>query len=197
MPAIVPWATDMPRIVEYDGICIGLATGAAIVGGAWAATGTDGSDDKPGAGGKTRTAVDALRASPDTFTLTGDFKLTDGATDDGRGGCEGTGGYDDIAEGTSVTVYDATGAVIATGSLGTSSSDAPTCTFDVSIDGVPGGEDFCKVEVSHRGTVQLNADQAKNGLFAAGLGQPETQGPSFAYPQLVRDHHGREVVVVE
>ncbi|MFF2518983.1 hypothetical protein [Streptomyces sp. NPDC058086] len=149
---------------------VGLATGAAIVGGAWAATGTDSSDDRPGAGGKTSTAVDALRASPDTFTLTGDFKLTDGATDDGLGGCEGTGGYDDIAEGTSVTVYDAAGAVIATGSLGTSSYDAPTCTFDVFIDGVPGGEDFYKVEVSHRGTVQLNADQAKNGLFGASLG---------------------------
>ncbi|MFF2124411.1 hypothetical protein ACFVW1_03235 [Streptomyces olivochromogenes] len=162
-------APEKRRISPLAAGLIGLATGAAIVGGAWAATSGDNSDgDK--ADSKASAAVSPLTASPDTFTLTGDFKLTDGATSDGLGGCEGTGGYDDIAEGAAVTVYDAAGSVIATGSLGSSSYDVPNCNFDVSIDGVPGGEDFYKVEVSHRGTVQLNADQAKNGLFAATLG---------------------------
>jgi hypothetical protein len=173
-PAPEPLAVPVPaapkkRLGPLAAGLIGLATGAAIVGATWAITAT-GDDSTSTAGSKKPTAAHAVKASPDTFTLTGDFQLTDGATSDGLGGCEGTGGYDDISEGASITVYDAAGAVIATGALGSSSYDAPTCTFDVSINNVPGGQHFYKVEVSHRGTVQLSADEAKNGLFEASLG---------------------------
>jgi hypothetical protein len=146
-------------------LLIGAVAGAAIVGGTWYATSHDtGSsvtvDGKPVAG------------PPGTFTLKGDFTLTDGAVDDGIGGCEGSGGYDDIALGTSVTVYDAAGAVIATSALVLSEFDraAGTCTFDVSVPNVPGGQDFYQVEISHRGKIQLSAAEATSGGFAGSLG---------------------------
>ncbi|QIQ07265.1 hypothetical protein HA039_31160 [Streptomyces liangshanensis] len=92
--------------------------------------------------------------------------------DDGIGGCEGTGGYDDISLGTSVTVYDAAGAVVGTSSLVLSEfdADARSCTFDVSVENVPARKDFYQVEVSHRGKVQLTEAEAKGGAFAASLG---------------------------
>jgi len=133
---------------------IGLASGAAIVGGTWAITASSGPD------------------RPSTFTLEGTFTLTEDATSDGDGGCGGRydSGYDDITEGAGVTVYGASGDVVATGQLGDSSLKSYTCVFDVAVDDVPTGEKFYKVEVSHRGTLQLSAEEAENGELAASLG---------------------------
>lgn len=131
---------------------IGLAVGASIVGGAWLITATSGPD------------------KPDTFTLEGGFALTEDAIVIGDN-CRGTGGYDDISEGTSVTVYGASGDVIATGQLGDSEKAGPgACIFEVAVPDVPKGEKFYKVEVSHRGTIQLTADEAESGEFSASLG---------------------------
>lgn len=169
MPEHAPQPAPKRRLGPIAAGLLGLAAGAAIVGGAWLITSS--SDDSGStASSKGTSAVDALNGKPGEFTLDGSFELTDGAIDDGLGGCEGSGGYDDIAEGTSVTVYDAAGAVIATGSLGSSTYELGTCTFDVSIRHVPKRQDFYKVEVSHRGTVQLTADEAESGQLAASLG---------------------------
>ncbi|MGW6273676.1 hypothetical protein [Streptomyces sp. NPDC055060] len=130
----------------------GLAVGAGVVGGAWVITANQ-SPDKPAA-----------------FTLEGTFTLNEDAVDI-DGDCAGTGGYDDIAEGTSVTVYGASGDVIATGRLGESKPGSyGTCTYAVAVDDVPKGEKFYKVEVSHRGTLQLSAKEAENGKLASSLG---------------------------
>lgn len=131
---------------------VGLAVGASIVGGAWLITATRGPD------------------KPDTFTLKGTFALTENAVavDDT---CVGTGGYDDIHNGASVTVYGASGDVIATGQLGDSKKAGPgACEFQVAVPDVPKGEKFYKVEVSHRGTIQMSAEEAENGGLAASLG---------------------------
>jgi hypothetical protein len=48
--------------------------------------------------------------------------------------------------------------------------DAGSCVFDVAVPEVPKGEKFYKVEVSHRGTLQLTAKEAENGGLAASLG---------------------------
>ncbi|MET8138008.1 hypothetical protein [Streptomyces sp. NPDC005251] len=70
-----------------------------------------------------------------------------------------------------VTVYSAKGDVIATGHLGNSKSpNYDTCVFDVAVPDVPKGEKFYKVEVSHRGTVQMSAKEAEAGEFGASLG---------------------------
>lgn len=135
---------------------IGLVVGAGLVGAAWAVT-----------------AIGGL-GEPETFTLQGHFALTDQVGLEPDGGCRGSvdSGYEDIAEGTSVTVYGAKGDVIATGSLGESKADdlGMICTFKIAVPRVPKGEKFYKVEVSHRGTVQLSAKQAENGELAASLG---------------------------
>ncbi|SEE65599.1 hypothetical protein SAMN05216532_8180 [Streptomyces sp. 2231.1] len=152
-PPAAPAPAKKPLTPIAAGL-IGLAVGAGLVGGIWAITANSGPSD------------------PSTFTLKGSFELTDSVTPDGNGGCRGRldSGYDDIAEGTSVTVYGASGDVVATGGLGKSSEDLGTCTFKVSVPDVPTGEKFYKVEVSHRGTLQLTAKEAENGEFAGSLG---------------------------
>ncbi|MEV7949727.1 hypothetical protein ACTOXX_11220 [Streptomyces rubiginosohelvolus] len=130
---------------------LGLAIGAGGVGGIWAY------------------AAGQEPPVPAVFTLTGAFALTEGATRNGDG-CIGTGGYDDIAEGTSVTVYDGTGKVAATGNLGKSKYAVGACAFEVRIPDVPKGEKFYQVEVSHRGKVQLSAEEAEAGKLSVALG---------------------------
>ncbi|MFD5899126.1 hypothetical protein [Streptomyces sp. NPDC060366] len=143
---------------------IGFLAGAAAVAAAWAITTADG-NTWPLTGNQT------AAADPATFDLTGEFTLTEGAVSDGMEGCEGTGGFDDIAMGTSVTVYDAAGTIIATDSLVLSEWDgAGSCTFDISVSDVPTGEDFYQVEISHRGKIQLSAAEAEAGEFAGSLG---------------------------
>ncbi|WP_328721885.1 hypothetical protein OHT52_21930 [Streptomyces sp. NBC_00247] len=151
-----PTPADAParRQRPVAALLAGLVIGAGTVGGAWAISANSG----PG--------------EPGTFTLEGSFVLTDSVVPDGNGGCGGTRGYDDISEGVSVTVYSAKGDVVATGGLGASTYDQDTyvCRFGVSVPDVPRGEKFYKVEISHRGTLQLSADEAEAGKFAGSLG---------------------------
>ena len=118
----------------------------------------DGSDTNPGGAG-------------DSFTLSGTFSLTDGATEyASQGACEGTGGYDDIREGTQVTVYSSAGEVLGTGALGDSTYQFPACEFEISVAGVPTGHGFYQVEVSHRGKIAVPDDEARAGEVALTLG---------------------------
>jgi hypothetical protein len=109
------------------------------------------------------------------FDLTGDMTLIDDniAGSSAGASCHGTGGYSDLREGTSVTVYGAAGTVIATGALGkgTFGSSTGTCTFSVLVPNVPGSERFYQVEVSHRGKLTLQADEAKSGQFGGSIGR--------------------------
>ncbi|MER5991553.1 hypothetical protein [Streptomyces viridosporus] len=147
----IPPGTAKGRLSPLAAGLLGLTVGAGLMGGIWAITAN--SSDEPG-----------------MFTLTGTFSLTEDALTFGDA-CNGTGGYDDISEGTSVTVYGAKGDVIATGQLGDSEKTGyNSCDFAVEVPDVPRGERFYKVEVSHRGTVQLTAEEAENGEFGASLG---------------------------
>ncbi|MGW6738724.1 hypothetical protein [Streptomyces sp. NPDC055013] len=149
-------ATEAPR--KKPGPLVagltGLALGAGIVGGIWAIVANSGPDRPP------------------TFTLKGTFTLTEDAISTGDDDCSASydSGYDDIAEGTSVTVYGAKGDVIATGELGDSTYADYACLFDIAVPDVPKGEKFYKIEVSHRGTLQLSAKEAENGELTASLG---------------------------
>lgn len=149
---------------------ISFLAGAAAVTAAWTTTSILGNDSGPPRTSKEAQAA-AADAEPATFDLLGEFTLTEGAISDGMEGCEGTGGFEDIALGTSVTVYDAAGTIIATDALVLSEYDgAGSCTFDVSVSNVPAGQDFYQVEISHRGKIQLSAEEAKAGQFAGTLG---------------------------
>lgn len=132
----------------------GLVLGAGAVGTAWAVQSAGGSE------------------APAAFTLTGAMVLTGDhiPAGDADGSCEGTQGYDDITEGASVSVYSASGAVVATGSLGAGIEDGTSCRFLVRVAEVPKGEKFYQVEVSHRGKITVSAKEAEDGGFAASLG---------------------------
>lgn len=153
-PAVPVAVAPKKRLSPLAAGLTGLALGASLVGGIWAITANSG-PDKPAA-----------------FTLEGTFTLTEDATSTGDDDCSASydSGYDDIAEGTSVTVYGASGDVVATGELGDSTYGGYTCEFDIAVPDVPKGEKFYKVEVSHRGTLQLSAEEAENGELAASLG---------------------------
>lgn len=151
-PTLAAPAPSKKRLSPLTAGLLGLAIGASIVGGAWAITANNG----PG--------------KPATFTLEGSFALLEDAVALGDS-CRGTGGYDDIGTGTDVTVYGAKGDVVATGQLGGGTkAGVGACDFTVAVPGVPRGEKFYKVEVSHRGTLQLTAEEAENGEFAGSLG---------------------------
>lgn len=134
----------------------GAAAGAALVGTIWAVT------------------ANTTIGEPDAFTLTGEFALTEGVTEitGDESACQGDDGYDDIQAGTSVTVYDAAGTTVATGSIGTPKFEATVrwCVFDVNVPDVPKGSKFYSVEISHRGKVQLTAEEAEAGKFTSTLG---------------------------
>ncbi|MFJ9089534.1 hypothetical protein ACIRL3_44690 [Streptomyces sp. NPDC102384] len=160
-PSELPAATSLPPMPAappsrprrpIGTFVAGVAIGAGLMGGTWAITANTGP------------------AEPSTFTLKGEFTLLEEAVSI-DGDCAGTGGYDDIREGASVTVYGAKGDVVATGSLGDSKSASyGTCTYKIAVGDVPKGEKFYKVEVSHRGTLQLTAKEAENGELASSLG---------------------------
>lgn len=68
-------------------------------------------------------------------------------------------------------MYDAADTVIATGQLGDSTlQDDGTCRFDVAVSDVATGQNFYKVEITHRGTLQLTETEAESGAFSATLG---------------------------
>jgi hypothetical protein len=88
-----------------------------------------------------------------TATLTGAVPNRPGVTVIGSS-CAGAGGYADVREGAPVTVADATGTVVATGSLGPGrATSSATCSFLFTLPAVPAGSPFYLVEVGHHGAV--------------------------------------------
>lgn len=87
------------------------------------------------------------------------------------GTCFGDGGYSDIGAATTVSVYDASGAMVAVGELGPGSGTYSSgCRFSFSVPDVPTGERFYQVEISHRGKMNLTAAEAEAGAAAWSLG---------------------------
>jgi hypothetical protein len=116
-----------------------------------------------------------------TFTLSGGITLSDSGIRGTATDCYGTGGYNDLSVGLGVTVYDAGGKIVATGSLESSegrgtelSGGGPplllSCRFEVRVYKVPKGSDFYQVEVGRRGKITVSAKQATSGAFRATLG---------------------------
>ncbi|MFE2723952.1 hypothetical protein [Kitasatospora sp. NPDC059327] len=137
---------------------LGFSLGAGATGLAWALS----------SGDSTTTAA----PTAETFTLTGSMLLANGASSGtAASGCAGLRGYDDIAKGTSVTVYDESGKVLATGALGSGSpKGVDGCMFPVAVHAVPKGPKFYQVEVGHRGKATLQKEEAEAGLLAVQLG---------------------------
>lgn len=94
----------------------------------------------------------------DTTTLRGEVHLR--GEDNVAGSstsCYGSGGYDDLREGTGVVVTDAAGTTIAVGSLGRgtySTFGTLDCVLPFTVE-VPTGKGFYGIEVAHRGAVKF------------------------------------------
>lgn len=74
--------------------------------------------------------------------------------------CSTGGGYTDIQVGTQVVITDASATTIALGRLVYSYWDRTKgCLFHFTVTGVPAGQQFYGIEVSHRGRVQFTASQ--------------------------------------
>jgi hypothetical protein len=93
----------------------------------------------------------------ETFTLTGRIAVPNRVeTFVPDGGCIARSGYDDIGSGTGVTVYDASGKVLAVGALGNGQKRDFRCAYNLIVHGVPRGEGFYQVEVASRGKVAFD-----------------------------------------
>lgn len=87
-------------------------------------------------------------------------------------GCDGTGGYGDIAPGAQVTLKDGDGKILGSTSLSTGSGSTSSCTFKFSIANVP-EVPFYSVEIGRRGAVtdSLAEMQATGWVFGLTLGK--------------------------
>jgi hypothetical protein len=72
----------------------------------------------------------------------------------GNGGCEGTGGYDDMTEGVTATAYNAAGDVIGLGALEQGTRVGRQCVWKFTVSNLPAST-FYQIEVSHRGKVTV------------------------------------------
>jgi hypothetical protein len=111
---------------------------------------------------------------PKPFTLVGSITLTDDRSVSAlynQDGCHGTGGYSDIAEGAPVTVYNADGRIVSTGTISYSTGLSSTsCYLGFTAFDVPGGQGPYQYEVSHRGRLTFTEDQGRDGSVSATLG---------------------------
>ncbi|WP_051365092.1 hypothetical protein [Rhodococcus sp. JG-3] len=104
-------------------------------------------------------------SEPETFTVAGSMSLTKGSGWDSIStGCVGDGGYDDIRSGAAIKISDESGTVLATGRLEGGQIDSGMCTFPFMVDGVPAGEAFYEIEVSHRGGLTYDEAEMREPL---------------------------------
>jgi hypothetical protein len=91
----------------------------------------------------------SARAVSSRYTIHGTFTLIDYQS--AENSCIGTGGFDDISDGTQVVVTNTNGTVIGQGSLESGSQkEMVTCVYDFTVSGLPRAT-FYGVTVSHRG----------------------------------------------
>jgi hypothetical protein len=143
----------------------GFAAGAFTVGVVWAGTaGAFGTGSFTLNGQMTLMQSSSSYGSYSSYSSSAYYSGQDGS-------CFGMGGYSDIGAGTAVNVYDQSGAIVAVGQLATGhGSYGSGCTFTFSVPDVPGGSKFYQVEVSHRGKMNLAAQDAEDGAAAYTLG---------------------------
>jgi hypothetical protein len=115
----------------------------------------------------------AAPATPQTHAVRVHFELYDQIT--ALSGCRGGyGGYEDISRGTPVTISNGSGDVLGAGSLGagTRVGETLTCTWTVTIPGVPSGERFYTAEIGRRGEITQSESEmvAAGWSFAVSLG---------------------------
>lgn len=104
---------------------------------------------------------------PKTYALTGTFTLFDSDENWDREyyqqfGCQGSGGYGDVAQGLDVIVRDGQGEIIANGDLGKGKPlTATSCEFPLKVTDIP-ESDFYEVSVGRRGSTVYRRSELEN-----------------------------------
>jgi hypothetical protein len=119
--------------------------------------------------------IEGRAVMPDTITVAGIVTLTDneGFVGHSTGStCAGTGGYDDLALGTSVTVYDGGSAIIGGGYVNAATYNDNACVLAFEIPEIPAGKGFYQVEISHRGKISEDEKNVELGTlyFSGSIG---------------------------
>lgn len=126
------------------------------------------------------TGCSAEPEKPPTQTFTGTITAPGGSASasssrNGQDGdpCETDPGYDDVDEGTTVSVYSADGTLVATGLLGPGKYEVfRLCVLPFSVSSVPGGPaDLYQVEVASRGRISTTGADAAAGRLHLSLGE--------------------------
>jgi hypothetical protein len=100
--------------------------------------------------------IRALAGSGGRMVTVG-LTLTDSGFTNGSS-CEGTGGYSDLQDGTSVVLTNENNKILATTQLGEGmAASATECVWSVDIDNVPKAK-FYSVEVASRGKITMSAE---------------------------------------
>jgi hypothetical protein len=109
---------------------------------------------------------------PPPFDLVGGLRLADPdgfTTGPGGIGCQGSGGYSDLRPGSGVTVQDASGTIVAVGSLTIGVPSGGGCDLYFEVPDLP-TSDFYQIEVGNRGTVTFTEEQAHGGEVMLTIG---------------------------
>lgn len=159
-PAPQPFVYEEP-VRDITKVVLAIAAAVAVIAGGtfFALQAGDGEKE-----------AKAAVTVPTSHTITGTMTLIDSSGWTSGEECYGTGGYDDIGEGSSVTIRDGRDAIIATGSLGGGTGgeaylddSTVSCNLSFSVADVP-DVDFYQIEVSHRGALSYSkADMVSKG----------------------------------
>ncbi|MFF2365724.1 hypothetical protein ACFVU0_23910 [Streptomyces sp. NPDC058122] len=137
-----------PRGARAAWLAAGIVIGAGAVALAWNLSGSD--DDQ-------------------AFTLVGQVEVA--GEPGASGSCAGDHEYGDLDKGAPVTVFDAAGRVVATGSLGSGAYGTyARCVFPLAVKGVPGGSASYSVRISLHGKTEITNEVARTGGLVVKLG---------------------------
>ena len=123
-------------------------------------------------------AIAGCSSAPETFTVTGtvvmpipDDQVFTGLEVEGQGPvpkteCEGKGSHADVTAGAQVLIRDGRGKLLAVGELGPGAVqvEASSCSFALTVDGVPIEKALYSLEVAHRGANHYTEKKIKEAL---------------------------------
>ncbi len=124
----------------------------------------------------------ALQASDkpppaEPFTLAGSVRLNSNSTKTtglpGGYKCAGAREFGDVGPGAPVTVEDESGKLLAKGAVESSNNGRDSCVMVFSVDDVPGGAEFYRVQVAQQDEMSYTETEAKAGVdFSVGSSDP-------------------------
>ncbi|WP_052672457.1 PASTA domain-containing protein [Aliterella atlantica] len=105
--------------------------------------------------------------------IKGSLTLVDSDISGSEDNCYGTGGYDDIQGGMSVTIQDGKGNILALGQTGngtqpSSEYSSVLCVFEFQVDNIP-KSDFYSIQVGRRGQLNYSYEEMKNKNWEVSL----------------------------